>query len=183
MKSPKSAGIILDISFHMWILFTFLIIFFFTFASKIEKKAINDELDNAIKKTIPSVMEKVSPLIAKDKWPEVSEQVEIFKNKYKKEGGDPYVKENNKKLFRTSLIISGLGLLAIIFLSIYFIFYKKYDINPFKIFLEVLFVTILVGGVEALFFVNVALKYAPVNSSTLGSSFIDRLKYQINKQT
>ena len=64
----------------------------------------------------------------------------------------------------------------------YFTVYKKYDIGLKEIISENLVITVLVGIVEAVFFLHIALKFVPVTTTDLMTDLIDRTEYKINKQ-
>lgn len=181
MISPYQAHIGINILFHILILFVFLTVFFFSFISKTEKKAIRNELNNIIQDEIPIVMKNIDDVAGEYiPWTKVNDMAVKFKSRYN--GKVPYVDKNNRKLFKTSIIICIVIVILIILSIVYFKFYKKYDIGLSKILVENLIISSLVGLIEALFFLHIGLKYVPITTSDLVSSLVDRSEYQLYKQ-
>lgn len=181
MITPDNAHKGVNIAVHIWILFVFLTIFFFTFVSKTEKHAVRSELTNIIKEKIPIVLRKLDKSTGNIiLWNEIDSTAENIKTRYKE--GYPYIYKHNNKLLKTAIIICVIGLFIIIGVITYFTVYKKYDIGLKEIILENIASTILIGIVEAVFFLYIALKFVPVTKTDLITDLIDRTKYQINKQ-
>lgn len=181
MISSETAHKFVSIAFHMWTMFVFLTIFFYLFISKTEQKVINDELSNIIQTEIPVILKQLDDLGGDNiPWDQVDKFAKQIKNKYK--GKDPKIAAHNKKILTIAISICIIGFMIIVSSITYFTLYLNYDIGLKEILLENIIVTILVGIFEALFFLNVAIKYSPVKPSQLTSNIIDRLKYQLNKQ-
>ena len=181
MISQENAHHSVNIAIHMWILFTFLTIFFFTFISKTERKAVKSELSEVIKNDFPIALNSLDKVAGNYiQWNKINDMAEKIKTRYK--GKDPLIEQHNNKLLKTAIIICGAFLLIIIGVIMYFTLYKKYDIGIKEIISENLLIAVLVGIVEAVFFLYVALEFIPVTTSDLVTDFIDRTEYQINKQ-
>jgi len=179
MITPQTAHKFVSIAFHMWILFLFLTTFFYLFIRKTEKKVINDELSNIIQTQIPVILKKLDDLGGDNiPWDRIDKIAQQIKNK----GKDPKIEAHNKKILTIAISICIVGFFVIFSSIIYFTVYLKYDIGLKEILVENIIVSILVGIFEAVFFLNIALKYSPVKPSQLTSNIIDRLKYQLNKQ-
>jgi hypothetical protein len=185
MISPKQAHRVINIGFHMWILLTFLTIFFFLFISRKEEKAVTQELNNIINQSVPLVMDNIEDINQKlgnnMNWSYVNYVADNIEKKYENKP-DPDIDIHNKKLMKISSTICVILLLIIIGSIIYFIVFKKMDIGLGSILIENFFISIFIGIIEAFFFLNVALKYSPVTSSDMINHIFDRTEYQINKQ-
>ena len=59
---------------------------------------------------------------------------------------------------------------------------KNYNIGLLEILKENLLVFFLVGTIELLFFIYIALKYSPVKSSDISNNIIDRIEYNIKNK-
>jgi len=181
MITPENSHQGVNIAVHMWILFVFLTVFFFTFIAKTERKADRSELSDIIKKETPIVFDSLDKAAGDYiQWNKINDIAEKIKTRYK--GKDPLIDQHNNKLLKTAIIICGAFLFIIIAVIMYFTLYKKYHIGLKEILSENLLITVLVGIVEAVFFFNITLKFVPVTTSDLITDLVDRTEYQINKQ-
>ena len=169
---------LLKIGFHVWILFLFLTILFFKYISRQEKTSITNELDSAIDKYVPEILNSINTTIPKNvvNWKKVKEIAKTLKKK----GVDPDIKTHNKILIRDAILVIIILFMILIGSSLYFKFYKKYDIDFKYIIISTIIIALLSGIIEVLFFLNIALKYIPVTSSDMISYVIDRIKYHVN---
>jgi len=170
--------------FHIFILLSFLTFLFFTFISKTEEDTVNRELNNVINKQVPSMLNNLKELDKKlnnsISFEILDKIVDKLDDKYK--GSDPSIKKHNDKLLKISIIICITVFIIIIVLIIYYKGIKKYDIGLVEILKENISVFILVGVIEFIFFINIALKYSPVNSSNMSDNIIDRIEYNIKNK-
>lgn len=183
MITPKQVHHAINISTHVLILFTFLTIFFFTFISVKEKDLVDGELKNAIADNIPKLLDKIQDINKSNTldWNKIKQFAVNIQKKYNNKP-DPDIKKSNDKLFNISIGIA-VGLFVFIISAVcYFTLYKKYDIGLKSILIDNIIIAILIGGVEAFFFVSVAFKYIPTTSSDMFTQIIDRVTYNINKQ-
>lgn len=184
MITAKEAHHGINLGFHIWILFSFLTIFFFTFISRKEKSAITRELNSAIDNRVPEVLNSVDNLSQKFgdkiKWDKVNDAAKKFEQKYN--GPDPDIAKHNNKLILTAVIICTVLLILLIGAMVYFSYYRKLDIEIGVILVDNFFIAIFVGIIEMLFFMNIALKYAPVTTSDMVNQLVDRAEYHINKE-
>jgi hypothetical protein len=180
----SNSNYILNILLHIFILFTFLTIFFFLYISELEKKELNDEVENIISTQTGNILSTIDNLDKKiNKKPEIQwgEINKIAKNVYKNNiKDDPGVVINNKTLFKIALAIIITLFSLIVFFFIYFSYYKKFNINTKRILLENLVIFSFVGLVEYLFFTHIASQYIPVTPEFVSSSVIDRIKSKIS---
>jgi hypothetical protein len=185
MVSPKQAHYGINLTLHIWILFTFLTIFFFTYITRKEIDTITRELNSAIDKNIPVVMDNIDSydkkVGGKIKWGQVNNIAKKIEEKYDNKL-DPEINVHNKKLIKISIIICVVLFLIVISAILYFTLYKKYDIGLGTIILENFFIAVFIGIIEALFFLNVALKYSPVTTADMVTQIINRTEYNVNEQ-
>lgn len=171
----------INIGFHVWILFTFLTIFFFTFIAKTEKKAVQSELNNIINTETPVILQSIDNIGGQYiNWSQVSDIGDKIQNTSNKNNST--IDNHNKKLLTLAITISSVIFFILIGLIIYFTYFKKYNIKLLTILTDNFFIAIFVGIIELLFFLNVALKYIPVTKSELVSDLVDRTEYHINKE-
>lgn len=185
MISPEKAHHVINLGFHIWILFTFLTIFFFSFISRKERDMVTSELNNAITKNVPTIMDNIDKMNQKSgniiDWNVVDQLANKIEKKYG-DKPDPKIDEHNRHLVKMSIIICSVLLVILIGAILYFTVYKKMEIGLDTILLENFFIFIFVGIIEAIFFLNVALKYAPVTTSDMMNQIIDRTEYHVNEQ-
>ena len=185
MISPEQAHDGINLGLHVWILFTFLTIFFFTFISRKEKEAVTRELNIAIKSSVPIVLDNIDNINKKIgghiNWQKVSDVGKKIEQKYK--GPDPAIKKHNKKLIEIAILVCIILFILLIGAILYFVVYKKYDIGLKTILIDNFIVAIFIGIIEALFFLNIALKYSPVTTSDIVNQIITRTEYHIAKET
>lgn len=142
---------------HVFLLFCFLTIFFWTIISKTEEKTLNDEIVSGINDGLKDV--HIDKKIFTDNAVD-------YLNKYY-EGQNSTVSRNNKNLLQFNIafiVMLLIGLLACIFVR-YVICGK--NINWLEVIGENLIILLLVGGIEYYFFMNIASKYVPVMPSYL----------------
>ncbi len=142
---------------HVFLLFCFLTIFFWTIISKTEAKTLNNEIVSGINDGLKDI--HIDKQIFSD------DAVEYLKKYY--EGQDSTVSRNNKNLLQFNIafiVILLIGFLACIFVR-YVICGK--NINWLEVIGENIIILLLVGGIEYYFFMNIASKYVPVMPSYL----------------
>jgi hypothetical protein len=184
MITGKEAHHGINLGFHIWILFTFLTIFFFTFISRKEKDAVTRELNDAISNSVPEVLTGVDNITqefgGKISWGKINNFAKKIEKKYN--GPDPAIAQHNNKLIITSVIICIVLLVLLICTMLYFSYYKKLDIEMGIILVDNFFIAVFVGIIELLFFMNIALKYTPVTTYDMVNQIIDRAEYHINEE-
>jgi hypothetical protein len=142
---------------HVFLLFCFLTIFFWTVISKTEAKSLNREITNGIDQGLKNVH-------ISDKLFDKSEQ-EYMRQYYK--GKDSTVTRNNTHLLQFNIafiVMLLIGFLASIFVR--YVLCGK-NINWLEVIGENVIILLLVGGIEYYFFMNIASKYVPVMPSYL----------------
>ena len=165
IKNPIiNSQLSLNILFHVTFLFIILSILFTQFINNIASEHINNEIKNYIdgnnlfKNTKFNLKKYIS--------------YNYYKNKFSKE--DFTKKYINKQIY-FYIFIFNIFLIIILCLFIgYLLITKSIEIDEIKILvLENILTFILVGIFEYLFFMNIALKYIPIQPHLLIKFFID----------
>lgn len=189
MISEIQANYGVNIILHVLILFTFLKVFFFTYASSLEKKNIDKSIKNIIKDQINIFLtnidnwdKKISsiPKYSTIKWNNVNNMAgDLIANSQEE---DPKIQKNNKDLKKVSFgIIIGLFIVLVIVIF-YLMFIKKYKIHFKSIIIENLIIFLFVGIIEYFFFTRIVINYIPVTPDFVSISLLDRIKYKISKE-
>ena len=187
MVSLEQANYSINISLHVFILFTFLTVFFFAFISKVSKKSIKDAFGDIINKQVGNVLTKIDDLDQKlssklptINWKNVNDiAVKIEENA---QGDLPEIKKNNSRLLLIGIAIIVTLFLLVCGLFAYFKLYKKYDISIWHIIGENIVIFIFIGLVEFLFFTKIATKYIPVTPDFVAISILERVKTNMGKK-
>ena len=180
----SSASYQINITLHIFILFTFLTIFFFTFLSKVETENINNVTKDLIKSQTSIILSdinvnipNVTPDITHDKI-DLNKLADNLENSSKKD--IPELKNNNNKLLYISIGIILFIFFIFIGLIIYYKVYKKQDIGFKHILLENIIIFSFAGLIEYLFIMSVAVKYIPVSPDVLTGSILDNIEDKFN---
>jgi len=178
----------LDIALHVLILFTFLTIFFFAYISKLEKENLNSITNDVVVNKTNSILQSIDDWQTKlntwnDKfnididWKVLDEIGDTLVKNSKNES--PEIKKNNDNLFKYSIISIIVAFILFIGITIFLKYYMKYDIHIKHILIMNLVIFSITGGIEYLFFANVASKYVPVTPDFTTNTMLDRIKYNI----
>ena len=164
----------INIIIHVLILFTFLTVFYFFYASKLIKDSFDNELKHLIESNINNLYDKydISPsqIALSSKFIDIDKFIKIYQQP------DTYVSEHNKWVERSAyyMIFGGLFILITIIVILYF---NCNQCTPiWDILLENIIVFTFVGIFEYMFFVKVAFKYVPAPPSLLVNSLLNKFK-------
>lgn len=187
MVSQSLANYSVNVGVHVFILFTFLSIFFFAYASDLERESVNKSLKSIIDDQTESLLteiDKWDKRIYPDKtninWNTVNENAK--KLVAESQGELPEIKENNDKLFKFGVTAIIILFVTIVAYTLYFMFVKKYDIHIGAILLENFVIFAFVGAIEYYFFSKVVVKFVPVTPEFASMTILERIKKNINKQ-
>ena len=177
---------ILNILFHVLILFTFLTIFFFTYISSIEKNTTQDAINNIINNQSNSILSEIDNLDKKigekinwDKIKEISENVINSNVDYDKTEDGQNIKDNNNNIFWTSIYIIIALIVIIIGYIVWNLYYKNKQLNIGEILKNNFVIFLFVGTIEFLFFVYIVSKYIPTTPDIIGITAIEKIKENI----
>ena len=157
-----------SIILHIFLLFTFLSIFFWAVISKLEANSLSNEINQAINKQTSKI--NISKSIFTDK---VYDYLKAYFS------GENIAKAKNNSLllkFNITMIVLLFIIVLVTFFVRHFICHQEIDIM--NIILENIIVLILVGIIEYYFFTNFASKFIPVMPSELPTV----LKQKLNEQ-
>ena len=171
----------LDILLHVFILYTFLTIFFFTYITNYEKTNIDNVTNNLINSNVSTILDNVKN--ATDKynykldWKKLdSIALDLIENS---KNEDPQVANNNKDLFRFSIITVSIFFVLIVGIFIYFKFFSDYEVDITHILITNSIVFLITGLIEFLFFMYIATKYIPESPDKISNTLLDRIKQDI----
>ena len=169
----------LNASLHVFILFTFLTVFFIVYISKIEKDAFESQIKNTIDSNVKTYIGNLDATTkSRVKIIINSPIIEILEERFKRP--DPSITEHNWWVEHLSIgIIIVIGL--IILTGISTLYFGVGQCAPvLEILKENIIIFIFVGFIEYIFFINVALKYIPAPPSLLVKTIIDTAKTQLS---
>lgn len=170
----------IDIAVHVLILFTILSWFFMLYTSKIEKRALNDQLKDNISYTIDKFLGSLN-LVQKQELKEMGDGQNVAVLREVLKQPDQNTETNNKWLFRT-IIYTNVILFVLVTLVIVLLTKQCDQCIDLKHILIVNFITFtFVGGFEYLFFKNVGIKYVPSKPSTISNVFSQRLEQNMSQ--
>jgi len=165
----KLYNLIFNITFHCSILIVFLSLFYWNFAKKKEEHGLEYILTGG-HGIIKNILEKPYINVIKGlintrlvNNPSISNWI----NK-----SDDEIKKNNKKYIIINIAVI-ICLFSILLLITVFFIKKKINIKYLQIIIENIIVLTLVGLIEYYFFINVAIKYQPINDDEVLNYTID----------
>lgn len=186
MITQTDANYSLNIGLHVLILFTFLTIFFFAYASKLAKKSVQDAFGDIIDEQVSKILiniDKLDKKLKPDSYPNIKwEEVDKLAKKIEAnaQGELPEIGKNNEKLkwIGLAIIVSLLVLLTSMYM--YFKYVKGYDVHLGRIFAENFVIFVFIGLIEYLFFVHIAAKFIPVTPDFIATAILERVKYRLS---
>jgi hypothetical protein len=175
--SVKLATLLTDIGLHVWILFTFLAIFFFVYISKVETEAFEDQFSELIETQLPELLQKADDATkgaVKKAIAGNSTLLGILNKTYDKP--DPAVTAYNSWLMLATFATSFV-LLAFLISGLAIRWNSCHVSVPLtKLIIKNAIVFLLVGFIEFAFFWFIGKKYVPAKPSQLVSDIVGRLK-------
>jgi len=182
MLSDHSINMSVDIALHVFILFTFLSIFFFAYVSKLEKQNVNDTTNSVINEETNGFLNELDKWDKKldigINWKNVDKIAIDMQKDYNKNVSS--IEDNNKKLLKTSIIIIVVIFILLIASIIFIKYYTTYDLKLKHIIITNIIIFSITGFIEYLFFTLVATKYVPFTPDFTAKTVLDRIKYNIN---
>jgi len=172
----------INLLFHVFILLTFLTLFFFKYISKLTESHLDAELKSMIDVQTDQFMlyvdkKDTNKLIRWDVVNNVSaNMIQDSKQNVK------YITDNNENLYNNSICVLYMFVVLIIVLVTYFMF-RGVDLNLKFILLENFVIFAFVGMIEIYFFLNIASKYIPILPDEAVKLVFSRLKYNISKSS
>lgn len=161
----------INVAMHVLILFTILSLFFMLYIAPVEKKALDNELENQIDDLITSntvhMSEDLRKIINSDA---VNKMKEVYSKPHK------LTTQHNSWLF-TSIVSTNIAMFLLVTISTLLLIYQCDKCIPIgHVMTENIITFIFVGIVEYLFFTRVALKYIPSPPSAIVKRVLTKLK-------
>jgi len=163
---------------HVFILTTFLVVFYKLVVTKLETKAIDNQLRSALNKSLPGMfvlLDASSGNTLKPALQSLKSNGALGKLQLLYSTPDPSTTSYNSWLFRCAFVVVGalfLLVLTVILLTQLF----NININLTAILRENAVLFLAIGLVELGFFLKIALKYVPAAPSFLSQQVIDSLQ-------
>jgi len=177
MPTIIDATLITDIGIHAFILWSFLIVFFFIYISKIEKDAFEDEFASIISENLPKMLAKADAATSgkfKQGLQNAGPILDIMHRSVNKD--DPEVADYNSWLRLVAFSVSGV-LFLLLAIGIYSRWSSCAKTVPLpKLFVKNAVTFLLVAVVEFLFFWYIGKNYVPAKPSQLVTDIITRMK-------
>lgn len=172
----------INLLFHVFILLTFLTIFFFKYISKLTESHLDSELKSMISIQTDQFMLHVDKQDTQKliRWDVVNNLSTNMIRDSKQ--NVQYIADNNENLYNNSMCVLYMFVVLIIMLVTYFMF-RGVDLNLKFILLENFVIFAFVGMIEIYFFLNIASKYIPILPDDVAKSVFSRLKYNISKSS
>ena len=172
--------LIVSVFFHVTILFFILYFLFFKVISKKGETVLKNNIDN-ISDNIPTILDEINnEFKSKINWKEVRENA-VFIRDHPNPEIEKRIDENNDKYKKIGLYV-GFGLILLtILVIIYYIFYKKEQVNIGYIIKESLFTFLLIGIIEFVFFTMTASQYVPAYPTSIGGIVLNQIQENIQK--
>lgn len=176
----KLAALLTDIGLHIWILFTFLAIFFFAYISKMETEAFQDQFSDMVENQMPVLLAQADAATGgavKKIIQNNSPILDILTRTYDKP--DPVVVAYNRWLMLATFATSFV--LLVLLISGLMIRWNSCQatVPLAKLLVKNAIVFLLVGFIEFAFFWFIGKKYVPAKPSQLISDIIARLKVNL----
>ena len=145
-----------DIGLHIFILFTFLTIFFFAYVSKLEKQSVDDTTNNLINDQTVTFLNELNSWDIKlntgIKWDNVDKLAINMQNQY--HTSVPYIEDNNKNLLKNSIIIIIIIFILLVLTIIFIKYFTKYDLQLKNIIITNIIVFSITGIIEYITEIN-----------------------------
>lgn len=166
-------NITFDLILHALLLFIFLAIFLFVIIVKIEKDEAINALKSPVNEISASLVTKMNDLgIDKRVVHQFGKQLERMHSTQKCE-----TKMNNKSLLYIVIAIGVLMAIALIFFGMRW----SQNLNFKQIAIENIVIFVMIAALEVFFFLTVAMKYQPIESSDLQKTLLESVKYNLEK--
>jgi hypothetical protein len=169
--------LLLNTVLHVFILYSFLSVFFIFYISKIEREAFDDEFSTVVQVNMAKVLVNADQKLdgkVKTLLKGASPILTVLNNMYSKPSKD--VETYNKWLFGMSFSVSVVLILTFITITGVLKMSCGTCIPLLHLIKENVLIFIIIGLAEFMFFSRIASKFVPVPPSLLINSMISRLK-------
>ena len=177
----KKVQFILNILIHVFILFTFLSVFYFTYISKVQKYHMEKEIKNSIEDGVEALIESIeeNDTISDEDLREILERLYERKDSGVMHDYAERTEKRNTRLKIINGVMILLLLLSVVGMVVYYGYVQKKRLDLSHIIVLNVVAFAFVGFVEFLFFKNVASKYIPIYPDDLMTIITARAKKKI----
>ena len=178
-RFSKPLSFSINLLCHVFILLTFLTIFFFKYIAGLTESHIDSELKSLVQDQTDKLLDFIDEKDTRQviRWDIVS----VYADKLINESKDnlAFVTENNKNLYDNSMCALFMMGLVIVVLIAYFVF-RGANLRLKFILMENLVIFAFVGMIEIYFFMNIASKYIPVLPDDAVKATFSRIKERLS---
>ena len=174
MVSNYTLGLLVNVILHVLILFIFLTILFFTVIAKKEKEETNSRLKSAIKTGINTLLSSIPEKIWTQDSKAIIKQMQQIEQENKEPNTD--LENNNTKIFYNVMIIIIMFTVIISFYLLYIIGIKKRKIGFKYIMTENIYIFLILGSLEFIFFWYIIQNYIPIYSEDVEIEILEHIK-------
>ena len=178
--------LILNILFHVLILFTFLTILFYTIVTHTEESLVKNKFDTLIQENMNILLNQLDDTkisvnneeeLLKNyiNWKEVEELAE--KQIKKTKNPDPKIKDHNDEVKYTAYVMIGIIFVGLIGTILYLKFVdKKKNLYLTHLIIENIVTFCVIGGLEYLFYTQIISQFIPTYPDSASIEMINRFK-------
>ena len=176
MISNHTLGLLVNVFLHVLILLIFLTVLFFTVISKKEQDEIESQAKNGIENGIESLLNKIPSKSTYPPafWENIITKMTEKEAEYKNETSA--TQKNNKNILNNVIILIIMLLCIVSFYIIYIVFIKKRKIGIRYIIIENLFIFLLLGSLEFIFFWYIIQHYIPLYPEDAEIEVLEHMK-------
>ena len=157
----KPLSFFINLLCHVFILLTFLTMFFFKYIAGLTESHVDSELKSLVQDQTDQLLGFIDKRDTQHviRWDMVSQVADRLISE--SQGNLSFIVENNQNLYDDSMCALFMMALVIVGLVAYFVF-RGVNLRLKFIFMENLVIFAFVGMIEIYFFMNIASKYIPV---------------------
>lgn len=169
-KRLHTLSIVLNALVNVFILLTFLTVFYMTYAAKLERSVLNEELKRTIGKEMPAALRKADRGKGDIRTTIRASRPELMRLARAYAGDDKATTTYNRMLFGMSA--GTCAALLVVIIAVVVVLYRSClisnrNLHFWDIVRENAWIFLCVGAVEFLFFTHVATKWVPTAPSTM----------------
>jgi len=150
---------IINIFLHIFILLTFLTLFFFQHIAGVTQDEIDSNMKDILKTETIKFLDFSSQNVTITNWKDIESVSDFMIARYSSD--NETIKDHNNQLFQKCIYVIILIVIIILFLVMWG-WLRNIDMSLTHLMLENIVTFTLIGCIEVYFFINIASKYVPV---------------------
>lgn len=176
----KPLSFFINLLCHVFILLTFLTMFFFKYITGLTESHVDSEMQSLVQDQTDQFLTFIDNQDTQHiiRWDMVSQVADRLIDESK--NNLSFITENNKNLYDDSICALFIIALVIVGLVAYFVF-RGVNLRLKFIFMENLVIFAFVGMIEIYFFMNIASKYIPVLPDDAMKDAFSRIKQRLSE--